>query len=83
MKQALSFDVIEAQTAVELPERDMMALVNVVIVDFLDIDDIVVQIPINAAANVCDVDVAVLAQQIEDTGSATCEATATQNVNRP
>ena len=45
-------------------------LVNVVI------DDVTVQVPLAVAANVCDVDVAVLIAAIEDTGSATCEADA-------
>jgi hypothetical protein len=41
----------------------------------LNLDDVVVQIPIGLAANVCDVDVAVLVEQL-DTGSATCDAVA-------
>ena len=45
-------------------------LVNVVI------DDVTVQVPLAVAANVCDVNVAVLIAAIEDTGTATCEADA-------
>jgi hypothetical protein len=54
-------------------------LVNVTIVDFADVnvEDVVVQLPVSVAANVCDVDVAVLLAAIEDTGSAECDATAT------
>jgi hypothetical protein len=49
-------------------------LVNVQIVDAVDIGDVTVQLPVSVAANVCDVDVAVLLAAIEDTGSATCTA---------
>ena len=62
-------------------------LVNVTIVDFADVnlEDIVVQVPVAAAANICDVNAAVLLAAIEDTGSADCDATATSRAgnNRP
>jgi hypothetical protein len=51
-------------------------LVNVTIVDAIDIDRVTVQLPIAVAANVCDVDVVVLAQMLADTGSADCDAVA-------
>ncbi len=51
-------------------------LVNVTIVDFVDIQDVVVQVPVAVAANVCDVNAAVLIAEIEDTGSAECTAAA-------
>jgi hypothetical protein len=51
-------------------------LVNVTIVDAIDIDRTTVQLPVAVAANVCDVDVAVLLAAIEDTGSANCNAEA-------
>lgn len=59
-------------------------LVDVTIVDFADVnlEDIVVQIPVSAAANVCDVDAAILLAAIEDTGSAACEATSSSKANR-
>lgn len=59
-------------------------LVNVTIVDFADvnIEDVTVQIPVSAAANVCDVNAAVLLAAIEDTGSAACEATSSSRANR-
>jgi hypothetical protein len=59
-------------------------LVNVTIIDFADVnlEDIVVQIPVSAAATICDVDVAILLAAIEDTGSAACEATSSSRANR-
>ena len=52
-------------------------LVNVTVVDAVDVNGntLVVQLPIAVAANVCDVNVNVLAQQFRN-GSAQCEATA-------
>ena len=61
-KRALSFEQIDAQTAVELPDRDMMALINIVVVDVLSGNDVNVQVPIGVAANVCGVQANVLAQ---------------------
>jgi hypothetical protein len=54
-------------------------LVNVTIVDFADVnvEDVRVQLPIAIAANVCDVDVNVLAADLADDGQANCTATAT------
>lgn len=60
-KRALSFEQIDAQTAVELPDRDMMALINIVVVDVLSGNDVAVQVPIGVAANVCGVQANVLA----------------------
>ncbi len=51
-------------------------LVNVTIVDAVDIQDVVVQVPVAVAANVCDINAAVLIAEIEDTGSAECTAAA-------
>ena len=77
-KQPLSAAEIEAQTALELPDREMLApqrgLVNV------DIGDVTIQLPVGIAANVCDVNVAVLAAAIADTGSAECNAAVDQNL---
>jgi hypothetical protein len=60
-KRALSFEQIDAQTAVELPDRDMMALINIVVVDVLSGNDVNVQVPIGVAANVCGIQANVLA----------------------
>ena len=68
-KTRLSAAQIDAQVALELPERELPALVNVVI------GDVTVQVPIGVAANICDVNAAVLANQV-DNGDATCTATA-------
>jgi hypothetical protein len=51
-------------------------LVNVTIIDAIDVDRTTVQLPIAVAANVCGVDVDILAQAIRDTGTANCEARA-------
>lgn len=51
-------------------------LVNVTIVDAVDISRVTVQLPVAAAANVCDVNVAILLAAIQDTGTANCTATA-------
>ena len=47
------------------------SLVNV------QIDDLLVALPISIAANVCDLDVNVLAEQLNAPGGATCDAAAT------
>ncbi len=51
-------------------------LVNVTIVDAVDISRVTVQLPVAVAANVCDVNVAILLAAIQDTGTANCTATA-------
>jgi hypothetical protein len=55
-KRELSLEEIEAQTAIELPDRAMMALVNIAIFDIAN--NPVIQIPITVqnnhiAAEVC------------------------------
>ena len=56
-------------------------LVNVTIVDLVDVNDVTVQVPVAAAVNICDVNVAILLAAIEDTGTANCTATATSRAN--
>ncbi len=77
-KKALSIEELEAQTAIELPARELMArqrgLVNV------NIGDVTIQLPVGIAANVCDVNAAVLAAAIADTGSAECDAAVDQQL---
>jgi hypothetical protein len=46
-------------------------LVNVTIVDLISLEQTSVQVPITVAANICDVTVAVLTQDLRD-GSADC-----------
>lgn len=73
-KKMLSIEDIEGQMALELPEREEMALVNVVI------GSITVFVPVAVAANICGVQVNVLAQALAKQGfynNATCTATAT------
>ncbi len=61
-KQQLSAAQIEAQAAFELPDREMMALVNITIFDVVDLRNVNVQVPIGIAANVCGVQANVLAR---------------------
>lgn len=56
-------------------------LANVTIVDAVDISRVTVQLPVAVAANVCDVDVAILLAAIQDTGTANCTATADLRAN--
>jgi hypothetical protein len=73
-KRALSFEQIEAQTAVELPDRDMMALVNIFIMDVLNENQVQVAVPIGVAVNVCGVDVAAVLAAIESEDTIDCTA---------
>ena len=57
-------------------------LVNVTIVDAVNVNNNTVQLPIGIAANVCDVNVAVLVQDFRD-GAANCDATADAVANAP
>ena len=56
-------------------------LVNVTIVDAVDVEDVVVQVPVAAAANICGIDVNVLVEDLQD-GDANCTATAISRANR-
>ena len=60
-KKQLSAAQIEAQSAFELPDREMMALVNITVFDVLNNVNVNVQVPIGVAANVCGVQANVLA----------------------
>ncbi|QIN77655.1 hypothetical protein GBA65_03065 [Rubrobacter marinus] len=73
-KRVLSIEELEAQTAIELPEREMLALVNV------RIDDVVIQVPIGIAANLCNINAAVLAAQLVAGQEAECEAEVDQDL---
>lgn len=61
-KKRLGVEELEAQAALELPDREMMALVNIVVADVLNGNNVNVQVPIGVAANVCGVQANVLAQ---------------------
>ena len=61
-KKALSAEQIDAQVAFELPDREMMALVNIIVTDVLNNNQVAVQVPIGVAANVCGLQANVLAQ---------------------
>lgn len=76
-KQQLSAAQIEEQAGFELPDREMMALVNIQVFDVLNNNEVIVQVPIGVAANVCGVDANVLAQQNAD-APVDCDATVQQ-----
>jgi hypothetical protein len=76
-KRALSFEQIDAQTAVELPDRDMMALINIILVDVASGNEVAVQVPVGVAANICGVNVAVLAEFLAANDNQ-CEGTISQ-----
>ena len=61
-KKRLSAADLEVQAALELPDREMMALINIVVVDVLSGNNVNVQVPIGVAANVCGVQANVLAR---------------------
>lgn len=61
-KKRLGAADLEAQAALELPDREMMALINIVVVDVLSGNNVNVQVPVGVAANVCGVQANVLAQ---------------------
>ncbi len=69
-RKALSAEDLEAQTAFELLDREMMALVNVVALNGAN-----VAVPVGIAANVCGINASVLAQDLAQDGSAECTAT--------
>lgn len=54
--------------------QQQRGLVNV------NVEDVTIQVPVGIAANVCDVNANVLAQQIAQTGSAECDAAVEQNL---
>jgi len=78
-KQRLTIEDIDSQSIRALPNREMLALVNVTIFDVLTGNTVVLQLPIGIAANVCGVDVNVLAQQAAS-GGASCDATAANGI---
>ena len=53
-KKLLSMEELEAQTALELPSREMPALLTLVIVDLIDVGDITITVQnIRVAAVIC------------------------------
>jgi hypothetical protein len=54
-----------------------MALVNIILVDVLSGNEVAVQVPIGVAANICGVNAAVLAEQLNE-GDVECVGTVEQ-----
>ena len=73
-KKALCPEDIEAQTALELPSREMMALVNLVAFDVVDVNNNNVGVGAQVPANVCGV--GVLSTDVDGN----CQNDATQDV---
>ena len=78
-KKRLGVEDLEAQAALELPDREMMALINITVVDVLNGNNVNVQVPIGVAANVCGVQANVLAQNNVQEPVA-CTAATTQDL---
>jgi uncharacterized membrane protein YjfL (UPF0719 family) len=58
-KRAMSVEELEGQAAFELPERDMMALINIIVFDVIDggvLNDLTIEVKNNnVAVQVCAV----------------------------
>lgn len=75
-KTMLTLEEIDAQTAMELPDREVMscsALVGCFSVNLLN--GATINVPINAAANICGVSVTALLAAAQG-GATSCTATA-------
>jgi hypothetical protein len=75
MKKTLDLAEMDAQTVTALPAREMPQILSGINVVLLN--GFTIFVPINAAANICGIDVNVLAQEIED-GRTECDAQARQ-----
>ena len=73
----VSLALAVGMTAVPAASAQQQGLVNVDVHNVLNNNDVSVAIPINAAANICGVDVNVLASQIAD-APVTCRSDANQ-----
>jgi hypothetical protein len=76
MKKTLDLAEMDAQAVTALPDRELPALVTVIALNGVEIF-----LPVNAAANVCNIDVNVLSADLAD-GFATCDAAAEQHASR-
>ena len=81
-KAILSLDELESQTAIELPDRELMqgqiGLVNIVVGDLC----VFCGVSVALAAALCNVNVNVLAVQLAQQGEANCTAIADAKVVR-
>ena len=78
-KKRLTNDVIRAQSAIQLPYRHMLALVNVVIVNVLNGNTVTIPIDIsniNVVVGICAL-VKIINNQLFGGGTLTCTVTAT------
>lgn len=74
-KKLLALEELESQVALELPDRRMPALVNVILIDVLSGNQAAVAVPIGIAANVCNISVAaVLAAAASSSTGTGCTA---------
>jgi len=78
-KKRLTHEMIRSQSAVQLPQRHMMALINVVIANVLNGNTVTIPIDIsniNVVVNLCAL-VKVINTQLLGGGTLTCTVTAT------
>ena len=73
-KKLLSVEDLESQMVLELPDRQLPALVNINIIDVLSGNNVAVSVPVGVAANVCGVSVAAVLAAAASTGTG-CTAT--------
>jgi len=73
-KKPLVLEELESQTALELPDRRMLALVNVTLIDVLSGNQVAVAVPVGVAANVCGLSVAAVLAAAAN-GGTVCTAT--------
>ncbi len=77
MKKTLDFAEMDAQTVTALPAREMPQVLSGINVILLN--GVTVFVPINVAANLCNISVI----ELEESGATTCDAESQQGGNRP
>ncbi len=77
MKKMLSLEELESQTALELPERDLMALLTIVIGRVDIIDDITITIRNNNVELLNNLAVSICAAVLSNANFDSCDATVT------
>jgi hypothetical protein len=81
-KQVLSLEELEAQTAIELPDRELMQVGQIGLVNVADVvtgNSICVACNVQVAASLCGVNVGVLATQLAS-GDARCTTSTGQQL---
>lgn len=76
-KKTLTFDQLESQAALELPERDMMALINIIIFDLVD-GGILNNLTIEVKNNNVAVQICAVVNALSNTGNVDLACTVAQ-----